>query len=218
MVWQTYDYYFDPTAAYFGCKKACEPLHIQYNALTDSIEIVNHSAGNLRAITANISVFNLNGKCVYQKKQRLNSNEDTTFACAKLSTVMPQAPSDVYFLRLTLSDKKGVISENTYIRGRNDGDYRALRTLPKALLQQHVTITSSGHTVTARVTLRNKSRIPAPFLRLNLKGNDGEQILPVIYSDNYITLMPGEQKPVTVSWNRRDAHGHDGHIDIIGLQ
>ena len=218
MVWQTYDYYFDPTAAYFGCKKACEPLHIQYNALTDSIEIVNHSAGNLRAITANISVFNLNGKCVYQKKQRLNSNEDTTFACAKLSTVMPQAPSDVYFLRLTLSDKKGVISENTYIRGRNDGDYRALRTLPKALLQQHVTITSSGHTVTARVTLRNKSRIPAPFLRLNLKGNDGEQILPVIYSDNYITLMPGEQKTVTVSWNRRDAHGHDGHIDIIGLQ
>ena len=131
---------------------------------------------------------------------------------------MPQAPSDVYFLRLTLSDKKGVISENTYIRGRNDGDYRALRTLPKALLQQHVTITSSGHTVTARVTLRNKSRIPAPFLRLNLKGNDGEQILPVIYSDNYITLMPGEQKTVTVSWNRRDAHGHDGHIDIIGLQ
>ena len=218
MVWQTYDYYFDPTAAYFGCKKACEPLHIQYNALTDSIEIVNHSAGNLRAITANISVFNLNGKCVYQKKQRLNSNEDTTFACAKLSTMMPQAPSDVYFLRLSLSDKKGVISENTYIRERNDGDYRALRTLPKALLQQHVTITSSGHTVTARVTLRNKSRIPAPFLRLNLKGNDGEQILPVIYSDNYITLMPGEQKTVTVSWNRQDAHGHDGHIDIIGLQ
>ena len=218
MVWQTYDYYFDPTAAYFGCKKACEPLHIQYNALTDSIEIVNRSAGNLRAITANISVFNLNGKCVYQKKQRLNSNEDTTFACAKLSTVMPQAPSDVYFLRLSLSDKKGVISENTYIRGRNDGDYRALRTLPKADVQQHVTITSSGHTVTARVTLRNKSRIPAPFLRLNLKGNDGEQILPVIYSDNYITLMPGEQKTVTVSWNRQDAHGHDGHIDIIGLQ
>ena len=218
MVWQTYDYYFDPTAAYFGCKKACEPLHIQYNALTDSIEIVNRSAGNRRAITANISVFNLNGKCVYQKKQRLNSNEDTTVACAKLSTVMPQAPSDVYFLRLTLSDKKGVISENTYIRGRNDGDYRALRTLPKADVQQQVTITSSGHTVTARVTLRNKSRIPAPFLRLNLKGNDGEQILPVIYSDNYITLMPGEQKTVTVSWNRQDAHGHDGHIDIIGLR
>ena len=218
MVWQTYDYYFDPTAAYFGCKKACEPIHIQYNALTDSIEIVNRSAGNLKAITTNISVFNLNGKCVYQKKQRLNSNEDTTVACAKLSTVMPQAPSDVYFLRLSLSDKKGVISENTYIRGRNDGDYRALRTLPKADVQQQVTITSSGHTVTARVTLRNKSRIPAPFLRLNLKGTDGEQILPVIYSDNYITLMPGEQKTVTVSWNRQDAHGHDGHIDIIGLQ
>jgi hypothetical protein len=41
-VWQTYDYYFDPTAAYFGSKKGSEPLHIQWNALTDNIEVVNY--------------------------------------------------------------------------------------------------------------------------------------------------------------------------------
>ena len=218
MVWQTYDYYFDPTAAYFGCKKACEPLHIQYNALTDSIEIVNHSAGNQKAISACFSVYDLNGKRVYQKKGHLDSNEDTTIAWMKCSTLMPKAPSDVYFLRLTLTDKQGVVSENTYIMGLKDGDYHALTTLQKADVQQQTTVTSTSDTVTALITLRNKSRFPAPFLRLNLKGADGEQILPVVYSDNYITLMPGEQKTVTVSWNRQDAHGQDGHIDIIGLQ
>ena len=31
-VWQTYDYYFEPTAAYYGCKKGSEPLHIQWNS------------------------------------------------------------------------------------------------------------------------------------------------------------------------------------------
>ena len=28
-VWQTYDYYYDPTGAYWGAKKACEHLHLQ---------------------------------------------------------------------------------------------------------------------------------------------------------------------------------------------
>jgi hypothetical protein len=41
MTWQTYDWYFEPTAAYFGCKKASEPIHIQWNPSDDSIEVVN---------------------------------------------------------------------------------------------------------------------------------------------------------------------------------
>ena len=44
-VWQTYDYYFEPTAAYFGAKKANEPLHIQWNPVTDNVDVVNYSAG-----------------------------------------------------------------------------------------------------------------------------------------------------------------------------
>ena len=44
-VWQTYDYYFEPTAGYFGVKKASEPLHIQWNPVTDNVEVVNYSGG-----------------------------------------------------------------------------------------------------------------------------------------------------------------------------
>ena len=213
MVWQTYDYYFDPTAAYFGVKKACEPLHIQYNALTDSVEVVNHSAGNVAGITATVSVFDLNGKKVRQQKVRLNSTEDTTKAILKLAKLQAQAPSDVWFLRLTLAGKRGVISENEYIMGREENNYRALNTLPKTALQQNVKVTGTK----AVVTLKNTGKSVAPFLRINLKGADGEQILPVIYSDNYFTLMPGEQKVVTIEWKAEDGRGQSPVIEVTPI-
>ena len=213
MVWQTYDYYFEPTAAYFGMKKACEPLHIQYNALTDDIEIVNHSAGYCSGISAMATIFDLNGKKVAQQKTKVISAEDTTTSWIKLAKILKQAPSDVYFVRLQLSDKTGVVSENTYIMGREENNYRALTSLPKAEVEQQTTITGTA----ARVILTNKSKVPAPFLRLNLKGADGEQILPVLYSDNYITLMPGESKTIMISWKQEDARGQQAHVEITNL-
>ena len=217
MVWQTYDYYFDPTAAYFACKKACEPLHIQYNALTDSIEIVNHSAGDYKNLTATAAVYDINGKRTCQQKVRIHSNEDTTIAWQQLSKLMPKVPSDTYFLRLKLTDKNGLISENTYIMGKAEGHYEALLSLPKAEVSHRVAVSSNGNDFTATVTLHNKSKVPAPFLRLNLKGDDGEQILPVIYSDNYITLMPGEQKTITLKWRKEDAPGQQPNIEITSI-
>ena len=55
--------------------------------------------------------------------------------------------------------------------------------------------------------LSNTSQIPAVFVRIVLKGDDGEQILPVDYSDNYLTIMPGEKREVVVSWKKADARG-----------
>ena len=213
MVWQTYDYYFEPTAAYFGAKKACEPLHIQYNALTDSIELVNHSAGNQTKINATATIFDLNGKRVSQKKTQVNSADDSTQAWLKLSELMPRVTTDVYFLRLQLSDKKGILSENLYIMGRKENDYRALSSLPKPMLQQQVKISGEQ----AEVILKNTGKTPAVFLRLNLKGEDNEQILPVVYSDNYLTLMPGEQRIVIITWKRQDARGQQPRIEITSL-
>lgn len=213
MVWQTYDYYFDPTAAYFGVKKACEPLHIQYNALTDSIEVVNHSAGHQTGITATATVFDLHGKKIAQKKARLNTADDTTQAWLRLSKIQPTAPSDVWFLRLQLSDRSGIVSENLYIMGREENNFQAITTLPQPMLQQHVTQDGT----TATVTVRNTGKTPAVFLRLNLKGADGEQILPVIYSDNYFTLMPGEIKTIAVKWRHEDTRDQTPVFEITSI-
>lgn len=215
MVWQTYDYYFEPTAAYFGAKKACEPLHIQYNAMTDSIEIVNHSAGSQIALTAMATVYDLNGKRIYQQKTRIDSEEDSTFSWTTLAKLMPSAPSDVYFVSLRIMDKKSTLSENLYIMGRTTNNYKALLSIPDTEIEQRVMQIGPSQ---MELKLRNKGKYPAPFLRLNLKCKDGEQILPVIYSDNYITLMPGESKTILIRWNREDARGQQPHIEITGLK
>ena len=218
LVWQTYDYYFEPTAAYFGAKKACEPLHIQYNALTDSIEIVNHSAGDCAGITAIATIYDLQGKKVRQQKARLNIQDDSTQQWLKCSTLLSNAPSDVYFLRLQLQGNKVLVSDNTYIMGKEENNYQALATLPKADIEVKTATASSSPSAPAlSVTLRNNGKSVAPFLRLNLKGADGEQILPVIYSDNYITLMPGETRTVTVSWRQEDARGQQPQIEVTDL-
>lgn len=214
MVWQTYDYYFDPTAAYFGAKKACEPLHAQYNALTDSIETVNLFAGDRKGITLQATVFDLNGKPVSRKKLQIDSPDDSMAQWIKLGDMVRKAPSEVYFLRLQLSDKKGPISENLYIMSGKENDYKALSSLSPARPAVKTEISSSDGGKKADVTLHNKSNVPAVFLRLNLKGEDGEQILPAVYSDNYVTLMPGEKRTVTVSWRDEDARGQKAHVEV----
>jgi hypothetical protein len=66
MVWQTYDYYYDLTGAYWGVKKACEPLHIQWNPLTNAIKVINTTRKDADGLTASADVYNLDGTLVKQ--------------------------------------------------------------------------------------------------------------------------------------------------------
>ena len=214
MVWQTYDYYFEPTAAYFGAKKACEPLHIQYNALTDSVEVVNHSAPHQSRLTAVATAFDLQGRKIGQRKATISSHEDTTLPWIKRADLLPTIPTAVYFLRLQLLDRQGVVSENLYILGREKDNYQALATLPQPQVVQQTTCSGDSSLL---VTLTNRGKTPAVFLRLNLKGADGEQILPVTYSDNYLTLMPGESRTISLCWRVEDGRGVQPRLEITAL-
>ncbi len=77
LVWQTYDWYLEPTAAYFGTKKACEPLHIQWNPATEDVEVVNYSGGEARGLTAAAEVINLDGTVKWAKSAAVDSAEDS---------------------------------------------------------------------------------------------------------------------------------------------
>ena len=60
-VWQTYDYYYDLTGAYWGARSACEPVHIYWNAANDHIRVVNTSLRACPALRAEAWVYNLDG-------------------------------------------------------------------------------------------------------------------------------------------------------------
>lgn len=72
LVWQTYDYYYDLTGGYWGAKKACEPLHIQWNPVNNSVKVINTTGSNVNDLTAEVVVYNTDGKPVsdyHQTKQ-----------------------------------------------------------------------------------------------------------------------------------------------------
>lgn len=70
-VWQTYDYYYDLNGAYWGVKKACEPLHIQWSYADNSVKIVNTTLQNYKKLKAEATVYNLDGKPVPKYAQSI---------------------------------------------------------------------------------------------------------------------------------------------------
>ena len=217
MVWQTYDYYFEPTAAYFGCKKACEPIHIQWNQDNDMVEVVNYSAGKCENLRAEARILNLDGSIVWKKELNLSSQEDTTIKCFPLD--FDQKLSATHFIKLILSDKKNqIISDNFYLRGLEEGNFQELKKLSSTnvKVKQEVSQDTEGNWF-AKISIENQTNIPALMLRVNLLGEkDGLQILPVIYSDNYFSLLPGEKKEVKVQWKDVDTRGNKPQLVITG--
>ena len=205
MVWQTYDYYFEPTGAYFGCKKANEPLHIQYNSFTGNVEVVNLSAGNGRKATARAEVLTISGEQAWSNEIEVNSDEDTTVICFPVE--VPEDITDVYYIRLSLMENGAAVSENFYWQGKEEGNYTALRALDKAKVDMKASMSKDGEVWKSEVTLTNNSSTPALMLRLKACHKDGSLITPVIYSDNYIFLMPSESRTLDVEVKDFDSKG-----------
>jgi hypothetical protein len=111
MIWQTYDYYYDLTGAYFGAKTACEPVHIQWNAATNSVKVINNKPYDIKGLHAEAFVYNMDGKIApaYTVSKTLGvQSTSTTEAFIAFSGVDKQTVlSDVHFLKLKLTDKAG---------------------------------------------------------------------------------------------------------------
>jgi len=215
-VWQTYDYYFDPTAAYFGVKKASEPLHIQWNPVSDSVEVVNYSGGDARGLSAHVAILNLDGSLQWEKTATVDSAEDSTQTAMKLE--YPATLTPVHFLRLELKRGTEVISENFYWRGLKDGDYRAIRDLPKVKLDASTSAKRQGDHWRLVTELHNGSKTPALMVRLKaVREKSGDRILPALYGDNYVSLMPGERRTIVTELQHVDTRGEQPRIAIEGF-
>lgn len=215
-VWQTYDYYFEPTAAYFAAKKASEPLHIQWNPLNDSVEVVNYSAGNRAGLRATAAVVNLDGTRVWERSANLESAEDTVGSPLKLE--WPEGLTSVHFVKLTLSEGPKLLSENFYWRGVQDGDFRALRSLPRVQLQSHVRSAKEPGGWVLAVELRNATKTPALMVRLKpVRSKSGDRILPALFSDNYVSLLPGESRSIRIELREADCRGETPAVSVEGM-
>jgi len=215
-VWQTYDYYFEPTAAYFGCRKGCEPLHIQWNPVTESIEVVNNSGGNAQGLTAAVEVLNMDGTKQWERSTTLDSAEDSVTSCIKME--YPSGLTPLHFLRLSLTRGAERVSTNFYMRGPAEGNYRAIRQLPKVNLEASTHLERQDNRWQLTTEVHNPSGQPALMVRLKaVREKSGDRILPAIYSDNYIALMPGERQTIRTELEHADTRGETPRIVVEGF-
>ncbi|MEW2490918.1 glycoside hydrolase family 2 protein [Streptomyces sp. NPDC048411] len=109
---------------------------------------------------------------------------------------------DLHLLRLTLTDDRGhVLSHNTYWRCRAPEALRALNQVQHAGLSATLShVSRDGYRRTATATVRNRGSMVAAMVRLSLLDDDSARVLPTLYDDNYLWLLPGETRTVTLSW------------------
>lgn len=212
MVWQTYDYYLEPTAGYFGIKKACEPLHIQYNPDKRIVEVVNVCVDETRPLNASAEWFTLKGKPIGHKTAMVHIRRDQTVEVMSLSLPEEQACC----LRLTLTDGARTVSDNFYVESPKPELLKQVLEM-KAYLELCQEISKSDEETHIVLTVSNTSEVPAYLIRLQLKGDDGEQILPVFYQDNYFSLLPGERRTVRISYRNEDGRGCTPQVEAVAF-
>jgi hypothetical protein len=139
-----------------------------------------------------------------------------TTRCFKLE--FPKSLSSVHFIKLILKEGDKIISDNFYWRGLEDGNYQALNQLPKVELDKSSIVRKSGEDWLITTKLKNTSNQPAIMVRLKVIGTkSSERILPVFFSDNYVSLMPGEEKVITIKLKDADARGEKPSVEISGF-
>ncbi len=215
LLWQTYDYFFDTDAAYFAAKKAGEPLHIQWNALTDAVEVVNYSAGDVSGLTAHAEVLNIDGSLKWEKIATTDSHEDSTVSPLKME--FPAGLSRTHYIRLTLTRGGKIVSSNFYLHGVVEGDYQGIRGIPKAKIEVKTKVHRSGGQWQIATELHNVSATPALLVRVKaVRSKTGDPILPALYDDNYVAIMPGERKTLHIQIENADTRGERLRLIVQG--
>ncbi len=203
MIWTTYSSDFETYGSYFGAKKACEPIHIQMNLHDNKIVVINSTLDVYKALNASLEIFDITGKKISNKSVNVDAQANQLSKC--FTAVLPSTLPPVYLVRLTLKDKKQILSTNEYWR-RNNGNtsFAEFNELGNTRLVSR-TIKIEENKLKFEIT--NKGKTPAIGLKFNLRNSEtGKFILPALFTEGYFTLFPGEKKQIEVDLNNKGQH------------
>ena len=234
MIWHLYDYYLRPGGGYFGAKKAMEPLHPVYSYDDHSIWVVSSQYTDAPGLKLTAKIFNLDMTEKFSQDATVNAAADSTNKAFAIPEVQGLSPT--YFLRLTLADANGkMVGSNFYWLSTKPevidweksnwyttptasfADFTALSQLPRVTLKVNSRTESKGDEQVTHVTVENPSKSLAFFVRLKLdKGKGGEEILPVLWQDNYFSLLPGEKREITAAYRTSELGNAKPAVEVSG--
>jgi exo-1,4-beta-D-glucosaminidase len=236
LIWHLYDYYMVPAGGYYGTKKACEPVHVQYSYDNNSVAVINGTYEPLKSVKVTAKMYNLDASDKGTKEATLDLEPDSSTTAFELPKV--EGLSKTYFLRLQLQDRVGkLISDNFYWlstkadvldwKNKQDtvytpqaefGDLTGLATLPEVKLDVTSFSKTDATKNTTRVTVKNLDNSIAFMVYLRATRNKGgTDITPILWEDNYFSLLPGEQREVTATYSSAALGGDSAVLEIEGF-
>jgi exo-1,4-beta-D-glucosaminidase len=235
LIWHLYDYYLVPSGAYFGTKKACEPLHVQYSYDDNSVAVVNAYDHAYAGLKVKASIYDINAKERASQDVTLDVSADSSTPAFQLPAVEGISPT--YFLKLELQDTSGKrLSDNFYwLSTRPDvldwpkkfeevytpqsayADLSGLSNLRPVNLSVRATLSQQGKEEVVHAIVQNPSSSLAFMVHLRLANlKNGEDIVPIFWDENYFSLLPGEKREVSARFNRSPSAGANAVLTVDG--
>jgi exo-1,4-beta-D-glucosaminidase len=223
LIWHLYDYYLVPAGGYFGTKKSTELIHVQYSYDDNSVAVVNGTYEPIKGLKVSGKLYNIDAKETGSQETTIDIPADGSAKAFDLPK--PANLSVTYFLKLQLHDANGkLISDNFYWlstkpdtmnwRARKDtvytpqkdfADLTGLNSLSQVKLETSASFRNESGQGTVALKIKNSTNSVALLIHPRLaKGKDGDDIVPVFWDDNYFSLLPGEEKNVSATYNSTD--------------
>ena len=200
-MWQILSSDYDTQASFYGTMKACEPVHVQLNLSNYQVDVINTTTTAHPGLTVSAKVYSLANALLFQAKEPANIAADSALASLKLD-LAPYFAQGMVIVKLELLDSTGgVVSQNLYWLGAEPSSYRALNRLAPTLLKAAATGSAQGSMVKIKVDLTNPDKVVSLENKLTLlDAKSKDRILPAYFSDNYISLLPGETRTVEIEY------------------
>lgn len=204
VIWQIYDWYLLPNAGYYYMKKACEPVHIQFNPNDSAVAVINRSRFIKEGLTAKATLYDIQGNVLGQQERSVKRVEGDHETKPFNLRDRLKKHTRFTFICLDLQDQTGnSVSKNIYWTSQGN-DYQLLNEMkPARIMVSNVKSSTAAGRQKIHLTVKNPSGQLAFFTRLQVMQG-GEELTAALWSDNYISLKPGAQQEVTVSVDKLD--------------
>ena len=198
---QMYDYYLDPNACLYGLRTGGELLHVMCSPMDGMVMTVNNSFNAYHDVMLQVKTIDIGGKesLISQVFCDISATSiQKYFSVKKEMDGLKDKKGGFLVVRL-LNVHQQVISDNIYWLPDASGHYSGLQQMEQAKVNVMVRKISEGKLT---VTIKNPKNGPMAFFnRISLVNDQTKKrILPVFYTDNYVSVLPGEEKVVTIDF------------------
>lgn len=221
-----WDWSLESTASLYYTANALEPLHAQFDYLKNTVSIYNDYLQSFYNYSLEADVYDLNSKKVSSKSTVIPRIGEDAVLNDLIKLEFPSAITPVHFIRLSLKDPGGKEIANSFywrstdvyqgkqtMTGPATGGFAALNTMKPARVQTTYTISKKGEQTGIELDLKNNSAQIAFFTQIELLNDQQKPVRPAFYTDNFFSLLPGEQKHIRIETGNKEIQ--NGNIWLV---